>query len=58
MFAARSEAFVSCEIEIGRLEIRLMAALALALDNRPNVAEIADVGRANRLTNERRRHKP
>ena len=33
------------EIEIGRLKIRLVAALALALDDGPDVAEVAGVGR-------------
>jgi hypothetical protein len=45
MFAARLEALVRCEVEIGRLEIRLMASLALALDDGPDVAKIAGIGR-------------
>jgi hypothetical protein len=42
------EALVRCEIEIGRLEIWLVAALALALDDGPDVAKIAGGGREAR----------
>jgi hypothetical protein len=44
MFPARLETLERGEIKIGRLEIRLMAALALALDDGPYVAKVTGIG--------------
>jgi hypothetical protein len=47
MLAARLKTLIGCEIEIRRFQIRLVAALALALDDGPDVTKITGVGAEN-----------